>query len=233
MLRAFAALLTTLPLIMTPAMVAQGMSSPDGAGLSGALFAIAVALVLTLLVKRMTARWMQTLTTLVGDYRLRRALRDYSEFLVSDFIVPGAYGGLSRIDHALLTPAGVLCIRAVHRHGKVYGSDGAAQWCHVAGGRRRRFLNPLIQNEGRARALASALAPSPVRNLVVFTASPRFASTMPENVITLSELTRWLEKFTFAADAIDDLDESWRRLASAAVTDAESRKDFEAQIGFC
>lgn len=233
MLRALAALLTSLPLIMTPAMVARGMSNPDGPDMSGALFAIAVAMVLTLLLRRVAARSMHSVVTIIGDYRLRRALRGYSEYLKSDFIIPGAYGGLSKVDHALLTPAGVLCIRAVHRHGKVYGSADDAQWCHVASGRRRRFLNPLIQNEGRARALSSALAPAPVKNLVVFTASPRFASAMPDNVIALNELGDWLERFTFASDAVDDMDAAWNRLATAAITDAESRKDFEAQIGFC
>ena len=233
MLRAIAALLTALPLIMTPAMVAQGMSNPDGPGLSAALFATAVALVLTLLLRRVVGRSMNTVATVIGDYRLRKALRNHSEYLNSDFIIPGAYGGLSKVDHALLTPAGVLCIRAVHRHGTVYGSGDDAQWFHVAGGRRRRFLNPLIQNEGRVRALSSALSPAQVTNLIVFTGSPRFAAAIPQNVITLSELGAWLDKFTFAADAIDDLDETWDRLVAAAITDAASRKDFEAQIGFC
>ena len=165
--------------------------------------------------------------------RPRVSLRSYSEYLLSDFIVPGAYGGLSKVDHALLTPVGVVCIRAVHRHGKVYASDHDAQWFQVAGGDRRRFLNPRIQNEGRARALTSALSPAPVTNLVVFTGSPRFASALPQNVITLSELGPWLERYTFAADAIDDMDETWQRLVDAAITDAASRRDFEAQIGFC
>ena len=233
MLRALAALLTALPLIMAPAMVARGMTNPDGTGLSAAMFATAVALVLTLLLQRVATRSMNAVSAMIGDYRLKKALRGYSEYLLSDFIVPGAYGGLSKVDHALLTPAGVLCIRAVHRHGKVYASGHDAQWFQVAGGGRRRFLNPLIQNEGRARALTSALSPVAVTNLVVFTGSPRFASALPQNVITLSELGAWLERYTFTADAIDDMDETWQRLAAAAITDTESRKDFEAQIGFC
>ena len=233
MLRAIAVLLTSAPLVMAPAMVARGMNSPGDTGFSGTLFVIAVALVLTLVLRRLVARTTHAVGAFVGELRLRRALGGYSEYLLSDFIVPGAYGGLSKIDHALLTPAGILCIRAVHRYGKIHGSVNDAQWFHVGGGRRSRFLNPSIQNEGRSRALALAMAPVPVENLVVFTGSPRFASAVPAHVVTLSELEAWLEQFTFRPDAIDDLDETWRRLNDAAITDAESRKDLEAQIGFC
>ena len=204
MLRAIAALLTALPLAMTPATVARGMNAADGPGLAGALFAVAVALVLTLLLRRLAAQSMHAAAVIVGRLRLRKALLDYSGYVLSDFIVPGAYGGLSKVDHALLTPAGVVCIRAVHRHGKIFGSDDDAQWINVAGGQRQRFLNPRIQNEGRTRALVSVLAPTPVENLVVFTSGPRFAADRPANVIALSELGAWLDKFTLSAEAVDD-----------------------------
>ena len=214
-------------------MVARGMNENDGIGFAGAVFAVAVALVLTLLLRKAAFRVSSVAADYIGDHRMRRVLLSSSEYLVSDFIIPGAYGGLSKIDHALLTPAGLLCIRAVHRHGKVYGSADDAQWCHVTGGRRRRFLNPLIQNEGRLRGLSSALPSIPVANLVVFTGPSELASETPSNVIPLSELSAWLDKYTFGPDAIEDLDEAWQRLSQAAITDEDTRKDYQAQIGFC
>ncbi len=233
MSRAIAALISAIPLIMTPAMVAQGMNEPGGISFAGALFAVAVALVLTLLVRNLVFRAASSAADFLGDYRLRKALLGNSEYLLSDFIIPGAYGGLSKIDHALLTPAGVVCIRAVHRHGKVYGAADDAQWCHVTGGRRRRFLNPLIQNEGRRRGLSSALQSTPVANLVVFIGPAHLCSDKAPNVIGLSGLSAWIDKYMFGPDAIEDLDEAWQRLNQVAITDEDTRKDYQAQIGFC
>ncbi len=233
MFRAIAALFTALPLIMTPAMVAQGMNETDGISFAGAFFAVAAALILTLLLRRAAFRGLNAVADILGEYRLRKILLGSSDYLISDFIIPGAYGGLSKIDHALLTPAGLLCIRAVHQHGKVFGSADDAQWFHVSGGRRRRFLNPLIQNEGRLRGLSSALPSIPVANLVVFTGPAQLASDTAPNVILLSELSTWIDKYTFGPDAIDDLDGAWQRLSELAITDEDTRKDYQAQIGFC
>ncbi|MDJ0758703.1 MAG: nuclease-related domain-containing protein [Woeseiaceae bacterium] len=233
MYRAIATLLTALPLVMTPAMVAQGMNGADGIGLAGALFAVAVALILTLLFRRAAFRLLNALADIVGEYRLRKTLLGSSEYLMSDFIVPGAYGGLSKIDHALLTPAGLVCIRAAHQHGKVFGSADDAQWFHVSGGRRRRFLNPLIQNEGRRRGLSSALPSVPVVNLVVFTGPAQIVSETMSNVIRLGDLSAWIDKYVRESDAIDDVNGAWRRLGEVAITDEDTRKDYQAQIGFC
>ncbi|MDJ0917926.1 MAG: nuclease-related domain-containing protein [Woeseiaceae bacterium] len=233
MFRAITALLTALPLIMTPAMVAQGMNDADGIGFAGALFAIAVALILTLLLRRSAFRLFNAAADMLGEYRLQRMLLDNSDFLMSDFIIPGAYGGLSKIDHALLTRTGLICIRAAHQHGKVFGSADDAQWCHVNGGRRRRFLNPVIQNEGRVRGLSSALPSVPVTNLVVFTGPAQLISETKPNVILLSELSAWIDKHTKASDPVDDLGGAWQRLRDVAITDEDTRKDYQAQIGFC
>ena len=196
-------------------------------------FAIATALVLTLLLRRAANRATDRIADLAGDYRLRSALASRSAYLLSDFMTPGAYGGLAKIDHALLTPAGVICIRAIHRQGTVHGAADDAQWHQVIGGQRRRFLNPLIQNEGRLRGLSSAIPQIPMASLVVFTGSPRFRSETASNVVTPSELAAWIDRYTFGPDAIDDLDATWQRLNQVAITDEDSRRDYEAQIGFC
>ena len=82
--------------------------------------------------------------------------------MLHDFIIPGAYGGLAKIDHAILTSGGILCIQTKHFNGIVFGDEDEAQWTNVDGVRRQRFLNPVIQNEGRARALRQVVPDVPV-----------------------------------------------------------------------
>jgi hypothetical protein len=53
----------------------------------------------------------------------------------------------------------------------VFGGEDEAQWTNIDGVHRQRFLNPLIQNEGRTRALQKVVPDVPVENLVIFTGS--------------------------------------------------------------
>jgi hypothetical protein len=152
--------------------------------------------------------------------------------VLHDFILPGAYGGLAKIDHAVLTAGGILCIQSKHYNGIVFGAEDEAQWTNVDGTRRRRFLNPLIQNEGRSRALRKVLSDVPVANLVVFTGSVEFTSAPPKNVIHLRDLESFIAKFVFGPSKIEDWNSVWLTVKSAALTDADARKDLQSQVLF-
>ena len=149
-----------------------------------------------------------------------------------DFIVPGAYGGLARIDHAIMTAGGILCIRTVHFNGIVFGGEDEAQWTNVDGVAKSRFLNPLIQNEGRTRAVQNIVPEVPVANLVIFTGSVEFTSEMPGNVIRVADLESFIAKFVFGPSKVDDWDAVWLSLKSAVLSDEASKKDLAAQISF-
>jgi hypothetical protein len=97
---------------------------------------------------------------------------------------------------------------------------------------RRKFLNPMIQNEGRTRALQNTVPKVPVANLVVFTGSVQFTSPLEKNVIHVSALASYIAKFVFGPCKIKDWDAVWLTVKSAALTDEDSRKDFRAQLSF-
>ena len=124
-------------------------------------------------------------------------------------MLPGAYGGIAKIDHAIMTAGGILCIQTKHYNGIVFGEPDEPQWTNVDGVTRRRFLNPLIQNEGRTRALQKVVPEVPVANLVIFTA-----------------------KFVFGPSRVEDWDAVWMTVRSAALTDKATRKDHASQLGF-
>ena len=145
---------TSLPLIALPALAAEPAMNTGitNVGPAAFIFTIAGALLLTLVFRSVASHAMRIVTARIGAWRIRRALDARSPDVLHDFILPGAYGGLSKIDHAILTAGGILCIQTKHYNGIVFGGEDEPQWTNVDGTLRRRFLNPLIQNEGRTRA---------------------------------------------------------------------------------
>ena len=178
-------------LLTAPAALAAAPGHTTGIGNLGpaAFFFTAAAALLLTLIFRSTANHVVGLTTSwLGAVRVRRVLRRRGPNVLHDFILPGAYGGLTTIDHAMLTAGGILCIQTKHYNGIVFGAEEEAQWTTVDGTAMRRFLNPLIQNAGRTRALQNVVPEVPVANLVVFTGKVEFTTPPPKNVICVAEL---------------------------------------------
>lgn len=227
--------IASLPLIAVPAMAA-GPSDATGITSFGPaifLFTLATALILTLVFRNTTGQFTRLVSGRIGEYRIRKALRRRSPDVLHDFIIPGAYGGLVRINHAIMTAGGILCIQTKHLNGIVFGGKDEPQWNNIDGVSKRHFLNPLIQNEGRRRALQKIVPDVPVANLVIFTGSVEFSSPPPPNVIRVGELESFVAKFVFGPSKVEDWNTAWLTLKSSAMTDEATRKDFNAQIGFC
>lgn len=225
----------SIPLISVPAMAA---GSADDTGITSYgpaifLFAAAAALILTLIFRNTTGQLSRLVTGRIGEHRIRKALRRRSPDVLHDFILPGAYGGLVHIDHAIMTAGGILCIQTKHFNGIVFGGKDEPQWNNVDGVSKRRFLNPLIQNEGRRRALQKIVPDVPVVSLVIFTGAVEFPSPPPQNVIRVDELESFVAKLVFGPSKVEDWDGAWLSVKAAAMTDEATRKDLGAQIRFC
>lgn len=225
-------IVSSLPLITLPALAADSAveTGITGVGPATFIFAIAAALLLTLIFRSTASHVTRIVSSRLGAMRIRRALDKRSPDVLHDFILPGAYGGLKKIDHAILTAGGILCIQAKHYNGIIFGAENEPQWTNVDGVSRRRFLNPIIQNEGRTRALQNVVPEVPVANLVVFTAVVDFPTPPPKNVIHVRDLDSYIAKFVFGPSRIKDWDAVWLTVKSAALTDEDSRRDLRAQI---
>ena len=196
------------------------------------VIAIACALLLTLFFRASATRVANLVTAEIGKRRIRRGLMQKSRDVLEDFILPGAYGGLTKIDHAILTSGGIICIQTKHYNGIVFGGPEEPQWTNVDGVQRRKFLNPMIQNEGRTKALQKVVPKVPVANLIVFTGSVQFTSPLEKNVIHVRDLNSYIAKFVFGPCKIKDWDAVWMTVKAAALTDEETRKDLSAQLSF-
>lgn len=234
MLKASRTFLVAIPLIAMPALAADGTFQTGITGVEPAmfLFTLAAALLLTLIFRSTANHLARFVTAKIGHWRIRAALAKRSPDVLHDFILPGAYGGLAKIDHAVLTAGGILCIQSKHSNGVVFGAADEAQWTNVDGVKRRRFLNPLIQNAGRTRALQKVVPDVPVENLVIFTGNVEFTTPPAKNVIHIDDLESYVSKFEFGPSKVEDWNAVWMTVNAAAMTDEGSRKDFQAQVGF-
>ncbi len=196
------------------------------------VIAIACALMLTLFFRASATRVASLVTAEIGKRRIRRGLMQKNRDVLEDFILPGAYGGLTKIDHAILTSGGIICIQTKHYNGIVFGGPEEPQWTNVDGVQRRKFLNPMIQNEGRTKALQKVVPKVPVANLIVFTGNVQFTSPLEKNVIHVRDLNSYIAKFVFGPCKIKDWDAVWMTVKAAALTDEETRKDLSAQLSF-
>ena len=221
--------LVSLPVLAADADIETGITS---VGPSMFIFTIAIALILTLVFRATAGRLATVLTSRLGRFRVRRTLARHSKAVLRDAILPGAYGGLAKIDYAALTAAGIVCIRTVHCNGVISGTDDEAQWTNIDGVSRRRFLNPMIQNEGRVRAVQKLVPDAPVTSLVVFTGAVEFSSPPPANVIRVDQLSTRIQEHARSAGQIDEPDRYWSSLQAHIMSDLDTRKDFAAQISF-
>ncbi len=233
MLKPSRTILVAIALIAMPALAADGVfkTGITGVGAAMFLFTLAAALLFTLIFRTTANHLMRFVTTKIGQWRIRAALAKRSPDVLHDFILPGSYGGLAKIDHAVLTAGGILCIQSKHYNGIVFGAADEAQWTNVDGVKRQRFLDPLIQNEGRTRALQKVVPDVPVANLVIFTGSVEFTTPTAKNVIHIDDLESYVSKFVFGPSKIDDWQAVWMTVNAAAMTDESSRTDFQAQVG--
>lgn len=209
--------------------IATGLSNVGPAAL---LIAAAFLMVAALLFRGSASRITRWLGEYAGRRRIRRVLRRRGAEVLEDFILPGAYGGLTRVDFAVLTSGGILCINAKHYQGAIFGGEELPQWKNVDGVRQQKFLNPLIQNAGRTRALQQVVPGVPVANLVVFTGPVQVSTIKAKNVIHVGQLDSYIAKFVFGPSKVKDWDAVWLTVRSAALTDEGSRRDFQAQLSF-
>lgn len=221
-------LLPSLPLIATPALAAGTDDGLTSIGPATFLFAVATAIILTLLMRNSVAVIAEKTGRWLACQRVRRSLRDTD--VIESGILPGAYGGLVRVDFALRLAASIACLRVVRVDGAIHGDANSAQWTSNGHSGRRLFLNPIIQNEGRARAIRKIVGSVPVHSIVVII-GPASAFPAHEAVTDLANLPMKLRSIGGVPQP--ELEEAWMELKAAILSDPETRRDFDAQIGFC
>lgn len=218
--------------LAAPQLAAAADTGVDTGGIGPLLIAAACLLVAATLLARHAGPCIARLRVRQGRRRLRRATSAARLPTLERCILPGIGDNLARIDCAVLTSAGIVCIRAIHGNGTIFGKRDEPQWSRVDGVERHGFLNPVIQNEGRVQALRRAAPGIPVVNAVVFTGNVRFAGRAPAEALPVAKLASWLDDYANANPSAADPEAAWLSLRSVAMTDEAAQRDFDAQLSF-
>ena len=192
----------------------------------------AITLILIVMLRPVIVAAIRAAGSSAASRLLRQRLEANGRPALHDFILPGACGGLVRIDHAVMTGRGIVCVMHRSFRGRITGSENESQWTVANGSSSQRFVNPIAHNENRVIALKKALPGVPVTGVVVFDPAAHFGDGRPEGVIQTNELERFLSEQTFGGAELRDPDTAWLNLRAAALTDEDSRKDMDAQLSF-
>ncbi len=119
----------------------------------------------------------------VGEARVGAVLDRIGTETLHDIILPDGRGGLTQIDHLVLTGASLLVVETKNYSGSIFGQERESQWTQKLGPQTNRFQNPLRQNYGHIQAVQALVPGVPVLGRVVFTDDARFQQGMPASVV--------------------------------------------------
>lgn len=125
------------------------------------------------LLKCLQKRLVPKIKGAVGEWGVNLALSrrlDPKHYVVLDnLLLPDGHGGLTQIDHVVLSPFGVFVIETKNWDCWIFGSEKSREWTlSYRGGVKKRTMNPLAQNALHVRVIYELLniEPRHVHNLV-------------------------------------------------------------------
>ena len=92
----------------------------------------------------------RTLKGLVGEWRIRRLLRNLGDkyAVYHNVYVRRADGKLTQVDHVIVSRYQVFVLKTKNYSGTIYGEESDTYWTQVLGQKERLFYNPILQNDG-------------------------------------------------------------------------------------
>ncbi|MBN2738712.1 MAG: NERD domain-containing protein [Spirochaetales bacterium] len=147
--------------------------------------------------------------------------------------------GTTQIDHILVSRNGIFVIEVKHYSGWIFGDSKSPKWTQVIYRVKNRFQNPLYQNAKHLHAIRDLLDFLPSENIhsiVVFTGSAEFKTPMPDNVLYIEQLVRYIRSFGTAVMSANRMEfcvgriETQRRLISGQ-TDIEHENYLNRKFG--
>ena len=129
----------------------------------------------------------------MGEDRVRRLLSaglPSSQYTVFYSVVIPSGGGTRRIPHLVVSQFGVFVICALHRSGRITGTRVQDLWSQTSWGRKKRFNNPVYQNELSVQALERLLGQSGIwsHSMIALTSDCSFTGERPAEVIPVGKL---------------------------------------------
>lgn len=109
-----------------------------------------------------------------------------SDYVDVNNVTIRTHRGTTQIDHVIISRYGVFVVETKNMNGWIFGAEDDPFWTKINWGNKLKFLNPLHQNKGHIRALASlaGIPPERMHSVVVFRGNCSLRTKMPPNVLT-------------------------------------------------
>ena len=127
--------------------------------------------------------------------------------------------GITQIDHIYVSQFGVFVVETKNMSGWIFGNERDRQWTQKIYRQTFLFQNPLRQNYGHVRVVAS-VARIPIRlvhSVVAFVGEATLMTPMPPNVTTGADFARYIESFSHAAFSESQVDTICERITESSI----------------
>jgi len=125
------------------------------------LFKVFLLVIAVLAVKLLWRTYFPVLRGRFGEKLVADTLAELPEdYRVINNLMVRTNWGTAQIDHVVICPHGIFVIETKTYNGWIFGSETDAYWTQVIHHRKKRFYNPLRQNNGHVQALKTILAGS-------------------------------------------------------------------------
>lgn len=176
------------------------------------LFAI---LAFRLLFKGAWGRSRNEILGLEAERRLAKLLArqlpvGYSHY--RNLVLTSTMGDLTEIDHLVLSPFGIFVIEVKNYQGWIFGNQHQENWLVHRHRRKYQFQNPIRQNHKHTEAVAALLdidskaEPAQIYSVIAFSQRAQFKTPMPDHVMHLEDVHRYIRKLSALGRKISDED---------------------------
>lgn len=153
-----------------------------------------------------------------GEAMLRQhtdlSLADKGYHALHDLLIP-LYESTTQIDHLYVSRYGIFVVETKNYAGWIYGDAKQKQWTQVLYQQKRRFYNPLKQNETHIKALAYLLKlpMETFHSIVVFVGEAEFKTALPDNVLQGADISGYVHRFRRSLLSQAQVDEIYATLS--------------------
>ena len=153
-----------------------------------------------------------------GEAMLRQhtdlSLADKGYHALHDLLIP-LYESTTQIDHLYVSRYGIFVVETKNYAGWIYGDAEQKQWTQVLYQQKRRFYNPLKQNETHIKALAYLLKlpMETFHSIVVFVGEAEFKTALPDNVLQGADISGYVRRFRRSLLSQAQVDEIYATLS--------------------
>ncbi len=126
--------------------------------------------------------------------RMLATLRNISDRLLYNVVLPDGVGGHIGIDALLLRDGRVYVLILRDAEGAIFGAEKMDQWTAISRHRRFNFRNPLYLMQNQTLAIRALVPELTIEPRIIFTRHARFPKGRPEGVELLAEFAKPLRR---------------------------------------